>query len=158
MKTKNRLADKPKGSAADQMEKDLQEIMDDSVASEALGRVPMVAGRELRPITLASLALLKQAGSELISGVKLEDAENLLLDSCVFILLQSSTLEDATRLAFGTREQLNLEALKLADSIPPNEVHSFTDSIISMLMDATATQVKPMPRKGDKNSNPLGNS
>lgn len=138
--------------------RDLQEAMDDSVVPEVLGRGVVLLGKKLRPVTLASIALLKQVKSDLIAGVVIEESDNIILDCCVFLLLHSVTLEEATELAFDSPNKLRMEALILADSIGPADVNAMTKAIVDLLRDSTSTQVKAEPKKDIKGGNPLGNS
>jgi len=136
---------------------DLQGIMDDSVVPEIVGHKPELLGRKLRPVTLASIALLKQIKSDLIAGVNIETSENIIIDSCVFVLLHSMPLEEAAELAFGPPAKLKLAALHLADEIKATNISELTTTIVEMLRDATSTQVKALPKKGELPDNPLGN-
>jgi len=137
--------------------RDLQEAMDDSVAAEVLGHNVTLLGKKLRPVTLASIALLKQVNSDLIAGVVIEESSNIILDCCIFLLLHSVSLEEATALAFDSPNNLRLAALKLADEIGAADIQETTGAIVQLLKDATSTQVRATQKEKGKDRNPLGN-
>lgn len=123
-------------------EKDTQSSLDDSIIGDVLSFNPTILGKKLNPVTLASIALLKQIKSPLILGKPLNDIDNIILDSCIFILLQSLDLKSATELAFGPVEDLRFKALEMAEEIPPHEVSKVTDAVLSLLRESSSTQVE----------------
>tara|TARA_R110002153_G_scaffold84197_2_gene211030 strand:+ start:18371 stop:18841 length:471 start_codon:yes stop_codon:yes gene_type:complete len=128
--------------------KDMQEIMDDSVNREVCNAPTIMVGMNLRPVTLASIALLKETGSSLVNGEVLDGNDNIVLDCCMFILIQSGTIEDASRLVFGADSlELKMASMALAEKVNPAEVADLTTNIIGMLNDSMSTQVKPIPDK-----------
>lgn len=120
---------------------DIQSVLDNSVHEELLEVAPVVFGMELRPVTLASIALLKQIKSPLIEGVPFAEIENIVIDACMFLKLQSCTLKEAQKLAFGNREELMGSALELAESIDPSDLDNVLNSVVSMLTKSTSTKV-----------------
>jgi hypothetical protein len=143
----------PPTTAAGSIE-EMQRLMDVSVSGEALGTKTTLLGREIRPITLASITLLKQVRSPLVEGVKVDEIENVLLECCIFMVLQTGTIKEATKLAFGSRDELVEAALTFADSIEPDKVQSAVEVILGTLKESTSTKVQPQPKQGDP---PAGN-
>ncbi len=129
----------------------MQKELDQSVISEMLGVKDVVAGVQMRPLTLASIALLSQVKSPLIEGVVVDEIENILLEICIFITLQSCEVEEATELAFGDRSKLVAQAMKIADGIKANEVEEISSRVIQIIGESTDTQVEPIP---DSNTSP----
>jgi hypothetical protein len=127
----------------------MQEILDDSVKMELLQVDKYIVGHRVYPITMAYVALLQQVKSPLIAGVPIDSIENILLDCCIFIRIQTLTVKEATKLAFGSREDLIVASLELAKDITPENIESVMEQIVSMLKDSTSTRVKPLPRDGD---------
>jgi hypothetical protein len=129
-----------------------QKELDDSILSEILGVQPTIAGIQLRPITLASIALLKQVESPLIEGKPFEEIQNIILDCCIFLKIQSSDVKAATKLAFGDYDVLVSESLELAERIEPNKIKEVVQSIVDLLSDQTSTKVNVVPDDNSSNS------
>ncbi len=100
-----------------------------------------IMGYELNPITLASIALLQQLKSPLIAGKPIDEVDNIVLDCCIFIKVQTLSIKEATKLVFGPKEALLEAALEMASTIPPNEIEGVISSIIELLRDSTSTRV-----------------
>lgn len=122
-----------------------QTELDNSILKEILGVQPTIAGVELRPITLASIAILKQVGSPLIEGRAFDEIHNIILDCCIFLKIQSSDIKTATKLAFGDYDTLVAESLELAERIDPNKIKEVVQSIVDLLSDSTSTKVNVIP-------------
>jgi len=120
---------------------DIQSIIDGSINEELFGVNPTIAGLEVRPLTLASIALLKQVGSSLIEGKQFSEIENVVMECCIFLKLQSAPLKEATRLAYGEPEDLAVAALEIGEKIAPYEVENIISSIVKLLTDSTSTKV-----------------
>ena len=130
----------------------MQSILDETVKPDLLNAQKTVHGYKVHPITMAYVTLLQQVKSPLIAGVPLDQIDNILLDCCIFIRIQTLDVKAATKLAFGPRENLIEEALELAKDINAGDIESIITEIIDMLKDSTSTRVKPLPRSDD---NPL---
>jgi len=134
----------------------LQEMHDSTVNAEVLGKGHTVAGLTLRPVTLETIVLLKQVNSPLILGEEISQVENIFLDCCIFIVLQTVDSMEARKLAWD-EEALRNKALDLSATIPAGEFETLTQGINSILGDATTTAVDAKPPKGEKPGDPLGN-
>ena len=119
----------------------IQEILNMTSNVGLLSPTTVLAGQKLRPITLASIALLQQIKSPLIAGKSIDDVDNIILDCCIFIKIQSVSAKEATKLVFGPKEALFESAMELAETIPPNEIEQVISSIIDLLRDSTSTRV-----------------
>lgn len=128
----------------------MQALMDAAGEDSMLGKKQRVLGRDLRSITLADIAILNQAHSPLIDGSQISEVPNITLDSCIFIYLLSVPIKEATNLVFGDPDILRDKALEMASEVHPSEVTNLTTTCINLLKEATSTQVKVEPRKGDK--------
>lgn len=122
-------------------ETEIQDILSMTSNSGLLNAKKTIMGYELNPITLASIALLQQLKSPLIAGKPIDEVENIVLDCCIFIKIQTVSIKEATKLAFGPREVLLEAALDMAASIPPNQIESVISSIIELLKESTSTRV-----------------
>jgi hypothetical protein len=123
------------------MSENIQEILN-LTANAGLLKAPVtLAGYELKPITLASIALLQQLKSPLIAGKPIEDVENIVLDCCIFIKVQSLSVREATKLVFGPKEALLEAALDMASTIPPTQIEQVITSIVDLLRESTSTRV-----------------
>lgn len=127
----------------------MQAMMDASVGGELLGVRKRILGREINPITLASIALLKQVKSPLIEGVPIESIQNVILECCIFMFLQTTPLREATALAFGDRIDLISASLEFANEIKPDDIQGTVTAIVDVLRDSTTTKVKTNPKKGE---------
>ncbi len=136
---------------------ELQSLMDGAVRGSLLGVEKTVAGRKLRPITMASVALLQEINSPLINGVTLDAVPNLLLECCIFVCLQTCTLKEAKARVFGERSILLDKALEIADEVPANETKDVIDTSMEILKDSISTQVKASSKGDGKPSSPMGN-
>lgn len=135
---------------------DLQSLHDAAVSNEVLGKPKYILGRELRPVTLETIVLLKQINSPLVLGVSMEEIENIFLDCCVFIVLQSGDNKEARRLAWNP-DELRDAALDLAAEVPATEFETVSDSVNNLLVEATQTSVEAKAKKGGADDDPLGN-
>jgi hypothetical protein len=136
---------------------ELQELMDSSVHSSLLGVGALVGGRRLRPITMATITHLKELNSPLINGIALDEIQNILLECCIFVCIQSVPLEEATDLVYGDRKALVKAALAFADNVPAHETKSVIDATVGSLKDAVSTQVKAKSKSSDTPSAEMGN-
>jgi hypothetical protein len=130
------------------MSQDIQELLNLSTNAGLLKAPVIVAGHELRPITLASIALLQQLKSPLIAGKPIDDVDNIVLDCCIFIKVQSMSIREATKLVFGPKEALLEAALEMASAIPPTQIEEVISSIVNILKDSTSTRVSPEAEGG----------
>jgi hypothetical protein len=115
----------------------------EAVQDDLLGVKPNILGRKLRPVKLASIALLQKTKNEIISGKPIEDCANLILDSCKFVVLQSVPLREAIKLADNMTE-LEMRAYELADQIAPSEMPEFQQVVIDLIQGAQETRVEPV--------------
>ena len=122
-------------------DKNLQDVLNMSTNAGLLNPTTVLAGQSLRPITLASIALLQQLNSPIIAGKPIEEVDNIILDCCIFIKVQSVTAKEATKLVFGPKEALLEAAMDLAEAIAPHEIENVISSIIALLRDSTSTRV-----------------
>lgn len=129
-----------------------QNKFDDSVIAELMDAPKTILGYELNPITLASVALLQQLKSPLIMGQEVSSIENLILDCCIFIRIQTLPLKAATKLVFGDKDALIEAALEMAATIPPLKINEVVESIVSLLKDATSTRVSATDKNATASS------
>lgn len=120
-----------------------------SMISEMLGDGPTILGREVRPVTLASIALLERIGSPLIAGKNIEHTPEITLECMKFLLLQTGELEDARQYSLDLAK-LDIAALDLADSINPSEAEDVLNQVVSLLQDSMSTQVEPHVEDEDR--------
>jgi len=126
----------------DELTKKAAEAEKSMIDSHAGGGVELL-GMHMRPVTLGSLVMLMQVGSELIRGVPISQCRNILMDCCVFIRLHTLSFKQAVKL---TRNKAALEdaALELAEKLSPADVGAIIDAVTLMIKKATETQVEPI--------------
>lgn len=120
-----------------------------NMISEMLGDEPTILGRTVRPVTLATVALLERIGSPLIAGVKIEATPEITMECLKFLVLQTGDLEEARQYSLNLAK-LDTAALDLADSILPKEAEDVLNQIVSLLQDSMSTQVEPLVEKEDQ--------
>jgi hypothetical protein len=121
-----------------------QQHNDAVIQNDLLGNGPTLLGMSLRPITLATLALLQQLDSDLLKGKAIEDCDNILLDCCRFVRMQTLPLKEATHLV-RNRAAMDDAALALADKVPPYELESFVGLVTTALHSSMDNKVEPVP-------------
>jgi hypothetical protein len=104
---------------------------------------PTIAGRRLRPIKLSTLTLLQESGNEIISGKMVKDCQNIVMDTCRFIVLQSVPLRRAVELV-KDKEELKWLAMEVADDISPSDVPKIVDEVIRLVNEAQEGRVEPI--------------
>lgn len=132
--------------ALDQTINDIEqgkESLEKAINDDLLGITPSILGRKVRPITLSSIILLQKTENELVSGKPISECKDIILDSCRFVVLQSTTLSEATKLA-GDVDLLTTKAYELADSIPLHQMDEFSDQVIKVISDAQKSRVEPV--------------
>lgn len=125
-----------------------EKLEDIAIAGDLLGTSSIkILGRELRPFTLASLALLTASGSELMDGTPAHAAKNLVLDCCKLVVLQSGTLKEARKLVRDL-EKLEEEAYLLAEDIPAGNVNDLVKAVSDLVADLNKDQMEPIAPEG----------
>ena len=112
-----------------------------------------VLGIKLKPVTLSSLAIMQEAGCQIISGIEVEEMDNLMLEILLFVYIHTAEHDDLTKVicSKGDAKQLiKQEALNIGLDVSPKEIPSLVDQIVTMLTEATATKVDPLPDEGDE--------
>ena len=118
-----------------------QAKLDESVLAELLEAPKTILGYQMQPVTLGTIALLQQLKSPLIMGVDVKSVDNMILDCCIFVRIQTLPIKEATRLVFGDKDTLIEAAIEMASQIPPSQIADVVTSIVSLLKDATSTRV-----------------
>lgn len=118
-----------------------QAKLDESVLAELLEAPKTILGYQMQPVTLGTIALLQQLKSPLIMGVDVNSVDNMILDCCIFVRIQTLPIKEATRLVFGDKDTLIEAAIEMASQIPPSQIADVVTSIVSLLKDATSTRV-----------------
>lgn len=120
-----------------------------SMVNELFGEGSIVVQLQMRPITLASIALLERIDSQLINGNPIIHTPEMVLECCKFIALQTGTLKEAQALS-RDRDALDDRAFEIADKIGPSRAEEVLNEITAMLKDATDTQVVPVVEEADR--------
>ena len=132
-------------------EKEAAEMMGNAVGEDMLGIVEEIANVQLRPVTMATIALLKTTGNDHISGKTFEEIPNLSLDTAKFVILQDASRSVREAVAI-TRDPELFEgmAYELMETIPAEKNAELNMRVILAIKDAMMTQVKALPEKGAK--------
>jgi hypothetical protein len=126
-----------------------QELLDEKteenttpVTDDLLGRDVDVGPFKMKPITLATISLLKEINSPLIMGVQLDDVPNIVQNVLELILIQKLPLKDAAELV-QDRTTFRLRCLEMGDGIQPDQIEDLVTQCTQALADATSGQVEP---------------
>ena len=80
-----------------EVDEDIQKTLDsDAALRKFLGGDTFVndlLGVELKPVTLASLAMMQEAGCELISGKEIDEMNNVMLEILLFVYIHTEDIE-----------------------------------------------------------------
>lgn len=114
----------PDSKRADEFQAEASVQMSEAVGQDLLGLTSELAGIELRPVTMASVAMMMMSGSDLISGKALEDIPHLHLDVAKFVILHDKrrSLAQAGMLARGSASIVKLEKMFESGEITPEVV------------------------------------
>jgi len=81
-----------------EVDEDIQKTLDsDAALRKFLGGDTFVndlLGVELKPVTLASLAMMQEAGCELISGKEIDEMNNVMLEILLFVYIHTEDIEN----------------------------------------------------------------
>lgn len=130
-----------------------------SVGKDLLGGQVVVGGLTMRPLSMASIAMMKQISSPLLAGSDLNAIPSLFLDVVTLIVLQSLPLAESTRLVLNDRDGLTTKAYELMETIHPSKIEELLTQVITHFRESTATQVdakKPSKFKDDDDDDELG--
>lgn len=121
-----------------------QKRLDSEIQDDLLGIRPVFLGMELRPIRLSSLALLQKTGNQIVSGKPVAECDDLLMDACKLVLLQSIPLREAVILSKDLKE-FEFRAYELMETVPPDASQGFIDAILSLVSGTQNGRVEPIP-------------
>lgn len=108
-----------------------------------------ICGYSLRPITLATIAMLKRTGNELVSGLPLDDCPNVMMHSAAFIVLQSVPLAEAIKLTKNP-DALETRAFEVCDTLSYSEGRTMVEDCLNFLADSMGNRVEAVPEdEGD---------
>ncbi len=105
-------------------------------------------GVELNPVTLASLAMMQEAGCELISGKDINEMENIMLEILLFVYIHTEEVEKVADIIASSKDHkkaLKMRALSMGYEITPKQIPALVEQIVNILTEATGTKVEPLP-------------
>lgn len=106
-----------------------------------------IFGIKVRPLTLASLALLKKTNSVLVSGKSIEEIQDdVFIDCCKLLYIQSAPLPEVVKVCKDP-DDLECKAYELAERIPPHRAEGFVNLVMDMLSASQRNKVVPIPDK-----------
>lgn len=111
-----------------------------------------ILGLDIKPVTLASLAFMQEAGSRLTSVHDVEEVENLVLEILIFLYVHTEehdVLSGIICKSDDPKGDLRKKAFDMGVDIVPNQIQKILDQIVEMLADATSTKVEPLPKEDD---------
>lgn len=137
------IAPDPATQEAERLVKGISDAGSESILDTK--RNVSLQGFTLRPVTLASVELLRTINSPLILGVKVANPTQLLGDVLEFIMLHSLPEEEAIDHVFKSPEDRKKCVLRWAMPITIRDTKSLVAEVITTLSKATGTQVKAEP-------------
>lgn len=139
-----------------EVDEDIQKTLDsDAALRKFLGGDKFVndlLGIELKPVTLASLAIMQEAGCELISGKEIDAMDNVMMEILLFVYIHSEELEVLSEIiskAEDPKKAMKMRALTMGHEIQPDEIPALVNRIVNILSEATSTKVEPLPDEED---------
>jgi len=139
---------------------DIQKTIDaDEAINKFLGGDEFVndlLGVKLKPVTLASLAMMQEAGCELISGKEIDQMSNIMLEILLFVYIHTENPETISEIISNSEDHkkaLKMRALTMGHEITPKQIPELVDQVVEILSEATGTKVEPLPdedAKGEK--------
>ena len=105
-------------------------------------------GVKLNPVTLASLAMMQEAGCELISGKDVTEMSNVMLEILIFVYIHTEdadTIADLISNSTDHKKALKMKALSMGHEITPKQIPALVEQIVNILSEATGTKVEPVP-------------
>ena len=129
------------------------------IGKDLLGGKVIVGGLSMRPLSMASIAMMKQINSPLLAGADLNAIPSLFLDVVTLIVLQTLPLAESSRLVLSDRDGLTTKAYELMETIHPSKIEELLTQVITHFRDSTATQVnakKPSRYENDNDDDELG--
>ena len=135
-----------------EVDEDIQKTLDsDAALRKFLGGDTFVndlLGVELKPVTLASLAMMQEAGCELISGKEVDEMSNVMLEILLFVYIHTEDIEKISEIISESKDHkkaLKMRALTMGHEIKPNQIPALVEQIVNILSEATGTKVEPIP-------------
>ena len=143
----------PEGDGIDE---DIQRTLDgDEAIKKFLGGDTFVndlLGVKLKPVTLASLAMMQEAGCELISGKEMDAMSNIMLEILLFVYIHTEEPEKISEIISNSEDHkkaLKMRALTMGHEIVPKQIPALVEQIVNILSEATGTKVEPLPDEDD---------
>ena len=140
-----------------EIDEDIQKTLDaDDVINKFLGGdefVNKMLGVKLKPVTLASLAMMQEAGCELISGKEMDAMSNIMLEVLLFVYIHTQEPEKIAEIISNSEDHkkaLKMRALTMGHEITPKQIPELVEQIVEILSEATGTKVEPLPDDDDK--------
>ena len=109
-------------------------------------------GLILRPVTLATVAMLMSIKSPLVSGKQIEDVTDILLECGRLLILLSVPVQEARGLC-RRLEELDEETYEFLDTLPPTETQNLIAVAMDLLREAMETRVDPILNEKDGKDN-----
>ena len=141
----------------DGIDEDIKRTLDgDEAINKFLGGDEFVndlLGVKLKPVTLASLAMMQEAGCELISGKEMDEMSNIMLEVLLFVYIHTEDPEKIAEIISNSEDHqkaLKMRALTMGHKITPKQIPELVEQIVEILSEATGTKVDPLPDEDDK--------
>jgi hypothetical protein len=109
-------------------------------------------GLELKPVTLASLAFMQEADSELLKGIEIEQIKNVILEVLMFLYIHTEDNAKLARLLSRNKNPnavIREKAYAMGVDLPADKVPEILALIVEMLSEATQTKVEPLPSEDE---------
>ena len=111
-----------------------------------------ILGFDVKPVTLASLAFLQEAKSELVSGKPVEEISNIILEVLIFLYIQTEDHAKLARLFSKTAnadQRIKEKAYGMGVDLKADQVPEILNLIVTMLTEATSTKAEPLPSEDE---------
>lgn len=109
-----------------------------------------VSGLKIRPVTLATLAFMTEAGCKLIQGEDIEQIDNVILEILLFLYIHSEDHEVLSKITChedNPKAKIKEKAYEMGVDIEPKAIPKILQQIVEILQTATSTKVEPLPNQ-----------
>tara|TARA_Y100000361_G_scaffold82796_1_gene73228 strand:+ start:3202 stop:3678 length:477 start_codon:yes stop_codon:yes gene_type:complete len=114
-------------------------------------------GIKVKPVTLATLGFMAEAGCQLIQGANIDEIDNVILEVLLFIYIHTAEhkeLSEISCLEENPKAKFKQKAFEMGMEVEPSQIPNLLEKVVTILQDATSTKAEPLPnedvQEGDK--------
>lgn len=112
-------------------------------------------GIKIKPVTLATLGFMGEAGCQLIEGANIEDIDNVILEILLFIYIHTAEHKELSKISCleeNPKSKFKEKAFEMGTEVEPSQIPTLLEKVVEILQDATSTKAEPLPNEEPKES------